>query len=130
MMILSQVVTIIRHIATTWGMLSKNWLIALVNKFILFFVFLSLAVLILRWQLLPPKVPLWYSKPWGTDQLADPVFLFILPVGSIAIYIINILVSVYLTAEYLVFTQILALAAFLVSLLSFVTLVKILFVIT
>ncbi|TSC85277.1 MAG: hypothetical protein G01um101416_983 [Microgenomates group bacterium Gr01-1014_16] len=30
---------------------------------------------------LPPQVPLWYSRPWGEDQLAQPVFLWIIPIG-------------------------------------------------
>jgi len=27
----------------------------------------------------PPEVPLWYSLPWGQDQLAAPVWLWLLP---------------------------------------------------
>lgn len=28
---------------------------------------------------LPPQVPLWYSRPWGEEQLASPVFLVLVP---------------------------------------------------
>lgn len=28
---------------------------------------------------LPPQLPLYYSRPWGEDQLADLWFIFIIP---------------------------------------------------
>lgn len=31
----------------------------------------------------PPEVPLWYSQPWGQDQLTTPVWLWLVP-GLIA----------------------------------------------
>lgn len=31
------------------------------------------------WAKLPPLVPLWYSRPWGEDQLARPVWLWVIP---------------------------------------------------
>lgn len=31
------------------------------------------------WKLLPPEVPLWYSRPWGQAQLAGPAWLLVLP---------------------------------------------------
>ena len=35
---------------------------------------------ILRFNTLPPQIPLFYSKPWGEDQLADSWMIFLLPV--------------------------------------------------
>lgn len=29
---------------------------------------------------LPPEVPLWYSRPWGQDQLSSPYWLWLIPV--------------------------------------------------
>lgn len=119
-----------RHVGSTWKLLSLNWLVALVNKFVFVFFFLSLVALVWRWRLLPPQVPLWYYKPWGVEQLTSPYWLFILPLASILVYFANILISVYFTPEYLVFIQTLSLTSLLVSFLSFVTLVKILFIVT
>lgn len=31
------------------------------------------------WARLPPVVPVWYSRPWGEDQLAKPVWLWAIP---------------------------------------------------
>ncbi|MBI2008514.1 hypothetical protein HYS82_02550 [Candidatus Amesbacteria bacterium] len=28
---------------------------------------------------LPPQVPLWYSRPWGEEQLASPAILWSIP---------------------------------------------------
>ncbi|MEK7165766.1 MAG: hypothetical protein AAB874_03095 [Patescibacteria group bacterium] len=36
------------------------------------------AVMIWSWQRLPPLVPLFYSLPWGEEQLAPPYFLTLL----------------------------------------------------
>lgn len=120
----------IRYIYTKWKELSSNWLVNSINKFVLLCALLSLGVIFWRWHLLPPAVPLWYTKPWGTDQLAHPYWLFLLPIGSTLIYVVNVIASVYITADYLVFTQLLFLTSFLVSFLSLITLVHILFLIT
>lgn len=110
--------------------LKKNWFISLTHKFILFLFVLSIGLLLWRWRMLPPMVPLWYSRPWGEDQLASPFWLFILPVASLLLYGINVFVSMYVLAEYLIFTQMLFLSSLIVSLLSFIALTKILFLIT
>ncbi len=43
------------------------------------------------WQFLPPKLPLFYSRPWGETQLTEPIGLFLLPGFGIFIIIINFL---------------------------------------
>lgn len=117
------------HLAA-WKIVKTNWLIQLANKLIVFFVIASIVVIIWRWGRVPPTVPLWYSRAWGTDQMAKPIWLFILPIGGLLLYFINLLVSIYITAEYLIFTQILFLTSLLVNFLSFIAIIKILFLIT
>lgn len=121
---------LIKHLSATWKNISKNWLIALVNKFVLVIFVLSLGIIIWRFGLLPPQVPLWYDKPWGNDQLAGPIWLFILPIGSLSIYFINILLSIYFSSDLLIFSQTLSLTSLTVSLMSFITLIKIIFLVT
>lgn len=118
------------RIRTSWATVKTNWFIDLVHKFVLALFMLSIGFLIWRWRMLPPMVPLWYSRPWGTDQLASPYWLFILPLASLFLYGISFVVSMYVTAEYLIFTQMLFLSSLLVSLLSFISLLKILFLVT
>lgn len=109
--------------------LRSNWFISLTNKFVLVLFVLSLGLLVWQWHSLPPLVPLWYSRPWGADQLASPFLLLVLPLSSLVLYAVNIFVSTYVTAEYLIFTQMLFLSSLIVSLLSFVAILKILFLI-
>jgi hypothetical protein len=49
---------------------------------VLFFVF--------RFTSLPSQIPLFYSKPWGEDQLADSWLIFILPLTMNFIFFINL----------------------------------------
>ena len=119
-----------RRVTMTWNSIKHNWLINVVHKFTFILFFLSIGFLVLRWHLLPPLVPLWYTRPWGTDQLAHPVWLLMLPLASLIIYCVNFLISMYVTAEYLIFTQMLFLTSLIISLLSFIALIKIIFLIT
>lgn len=108
----------------------KNWLINLVRKFVIILFVLSVGFLVWRFPELPPKVPLWFSRPWGIDQLASPYWLILLPISSLIWYAINLVIAMYITTEYLIFTQMLFLASLIVSLLSFIILIKILFLIS
>ncbi len=117
-------------LASGWNTIKRNWFVGLVHKFVLALFVLSVAMLIWRWQSLPPQVPLWFSRPWGADQLASPYWLFLLPITGIALYGINVFISAYLMTDYLLFTQMLFLSSLIVNILSFFSLIKILFLIT
>ncbi|MDP3998334.1 MAG: hypothetical protein Q8P89_01820 [bacterium] len=52
--------------------------------------FSLLAFFVLR---LPPQVPLFYSQPWGEDQLVPPQLVFLLPASALMIIIINLLMA-------------------------------------
>src|SRR3989344_4942122 len=32
-------------------------------------------------KILPPEIPLWYSRPWGEEQLAKPVSMGVVSIG-------------------------------------------------
>ncbi len=112
-----------------WAITKSNWLIQLVHKFVIGFALISILLITLNWKQLPPLVPLWYSRPWGIDQLAKPIFLFLLPISSICIYLINTLLSMYVTAEYLIFTQSIFLSSLIVSIVSFIAVIKIIYLV-
>jgi hypothetical protein len=114
----------------SWNTITNNWIIRVVHKSVIACVIISILFIVWRWGQLPSLVPLWYSRPWGADQLAPPIWLFLLPLGGLLIYFINLALSMYITAQYLIFTQMLFLSSLLVNILSLVTLVKILFLIT
>ncbi|MBI3342859.1 hypothetical protein HY087_01740 [Candidatus Gottesmanbacteria bacterium] len=100
------------------------------KKLVLGSILVSVALLLWRYPKLPPLIPLWYSKPWGADRLAHPLWLAILPIGSLVILIVNTIAARILTRDMLIFTQILAVTALLVSILSLVTMTKIMFLVS
>ncbi len=53
----------------------------------------QIIIILLFFSRLPPKVPLFYSRPWGKNQLADPVTLFTLPGYSFGVLIINSIIA-------------------------------------
>ncbi len=118
------------NVIQTVTTLQGNWVVNVSMKFGLFFFVASFVLITWRFKSLPPAVPLWYSKPWGTDQLAQPFWLFLLPISSLFWQIVDIVIVTYQKNQYRIFTQALFLSTFLVNFLSFVTLVKILFLVT
>ena len=130
MKIFPQIPNQTRRVTATWNVIKKNWFINTVHKFVLVSFLLSVGLLVWRFPLLPPKVPLWFSHPWGEDQLASPYWLILLPVSSLLWYGIDLVIGVYITTEYLIFTQMVFLSALIVSILSCITLIKILFLVS
>jgi len=126
----SQALSEIKRGLNAWKLLKSNWIVSLSEKFVFVLFIVSMVLLVLQWKHLPPLVPLWYNKSWGTEQLADPHYLFILPVMGLCVHLLNAYISVYLVSEYLVFTQMASLTSLLVSALSSITLIKILFLIS
>lgn len=47
----------------------------------------SLILSLFFWHSLPPEIPLFYSRPWGQEQLASP-FLLIIPFALGASFLI------------------------------------------
>jgi hypothetical protein len=95
-------------------------------------IFVALALLITVSQIglilstirkLPPQVPLFYSLPWGENQLTSPQGLWWVPIICGVIVIVNLSVSVFLRQT--VLTRILSSTSLLVSILALITLLKI-----
>lgn len=121
---------VIKIVPTLWGANEPNWVVATSRRLVLLAIVISLGLFLWKYNALPPLVPLWYGKPWGVDRLAHPLWLLFLPGGNFVIVITNIIAEKLLTRDMLVFTQILALSTLLVSILSLVTLTKILFLVS
>ncbi len=54
---------------------------------------LILVTFILRFSHLPPQIPLFYSKLWGEDQLADTWMIVFIPILINAFYFLNMYIS-------------------------------------
>ncbi len=51
---------------------------------------IMIGALLLRFNHLPPQIPLFFSKPWGEDQLVDTWMIFLLPVLLDILYFVNL----------------------------------------
>src|SRR3989344_3477940 len=63
---------------------------------ILMIFILILGFLFFWWNQLPPQLPLFYSLPWGSDQLGTPLMLLEYILGSGVLFLINTIIAMYL----------------------------------
>lgn len=94
----------------------------LIKKSVLSFLFVltfSLIFFALRWSKLPPQIPLYYSLPWGRQQLASPWELTILPVLAVSVFATNLLFAFFLLKDDDLLTKIAIFSGLFVSALLF-----------
>lgn len=58
------------------------------------------SLLLVSWGKLPPEVPLFYSRPWGEQILAAPVFLFLMPAVALFCLLFNFLLASILRGDF------------------------------
>lgn len=90
----------------------------------LFLVVLQLLVILSAWRFLPPKLPLFYSRPWGEEQLTTATGLWLISGLSSIVFLVN-LVSASLAGEESLAKQILAISALIFSFLGLIALIQI-----
>jgi len=95
-----------------------------------FFLIASVLTLIFKWPKLPPELPLYYSLPWGEEQLATPIQLLILPFISLSVFFLNFFLASILLEKAPWLCRILILISTIFAFLSMVTLIKIVFLIS
>lgn len=59
-------------------------------------ILIQVVIIIFNINNYPAKVPLYFSRPWGNDQLAPVLFLFIIPLLSILFLLLGILSEKFL----------------------------------
>lgn len=87
-------------------------------------------VIILRWGALPPELPLYYSLPWGEQQLASPYELLLLPIISLVFYFLNLLLAFLFAKENRLLYKILVFTAVFAYILLTYSLIRIVFRVT
>ena len=65
----------------------------------LVFWFAQVLTLLSSWRYLPPQLPLFYSRPWGEEQLTSPVEMLILPGLSIGIILTNLAINLIVAKD-------------------------------
>lgn len=110
--------------------LRSTWTFKLSSIAILFHIAISSFMLVIFWRRLPPLVPLWYSRPWGTERLVPPLYLLIPIAASIFIYAINIFVANKFATDHPMFARVLFLSSALVSIISTIIVVRVITLVT
>lgn len=91
----------------------------------LIFIFGQLIYLIIRFNDLPPLVPLFFSLSWGEGQLAPASSLFILPTLAIAVLLINNLMAALLLRSLTLLSRLLIIFSLIFSFMSAVSVIRI-----
>lgn len=55
------------------NLLLYSWQIAVAS------IIVTLGITIVFWNQIPPLIPLFYSRPWGADQLTSKYLIFLIP---------------------------------------------------
>lgn len=93
-------------------------------------IFVQAIFIIVKYNQLPTQVPLFYSLPWGEKRLAYFKLLFLLPVFSLGILLINHIISSKIYNKERLLSRVSLAVALTSSLLSLITLTQILLVIS
>lgn len=90
----------------------------------------QIAILFFKFNDLPQQVPLFYSLPWGENQLASTASLFLLPTFSVIVLLINNLIANFFFKTITLFSRFLVIFSLVFSLLSSIALIRIIFLIS
>jgi len=82
-------------------------------------------LVIITWTFLPPQLPLFYSRPWGEEQLVHPANLFILPGLGLLVFFVNLFVLSFVPKDEKLINQILISLILVFNFLSLITLIQI-----
>lgn len=93
-------------------------------------IFLLLLVVFFFWSRLPPQLPLYYSLPWGIDQIGTPLELIFVLSGAGLLFLLNTLFAVVLKPSQAFFSRLLFLGGAGIVLLTVITVVQIMLLVT
>ncbi len=85
----------------------------------------SFIILGVTLRVLPPLVPLYYSLPWGEEQLVRTSQLFILPFTTLLVFIINFLLILFVANKDRFITLLILWGNCFIALIGAITLFKI-----
>jgi hypothetical protein len=89
------------------------------------FILTQLAILFVKFNSLPPQIPLYYSLPWGDQQLVSVSSIFILPVLSVVILLVNNFLAVFFLRSIQLLSRILVVISLICSALAAVAIFQV-----
>lgn len=93
----------------------------------LFSLIVLLGSFFLLYQYLPSHLPLFYSRPWGNQQLAEKDQFLLLPFLSLLLSLLNLLLASQLHSSQIVLKRTLLGSLFVINAVILITALKILF---
>lgn len=87
-------------------------------------------LIFITWKKIPPFIPLFYSLPWGEEQLAPKMGLVILVCGLSLIYFTNMSLSYFLLKRSRFLAHVLLSSSALITILTAITVSEILLLLT
>lgn len=75
--------------------IGRDRLVLLIFLFSLASVIIQSILIFVSWSKLPPQLPLYYSRPWGEAMLASPMGLWLLPVITLIVLIVNFTSAIF-----------------------------------
>ena len=112
------------------GHLWQDKTVSLILRWNLVLIVIQLAYLFLQFNVLPPQVPLFYSLPWGEPELAGASSLFLLPLLSLVIFLLNSVLAAIFLKPLRLLSRLLFIFSLIFALLSSVSLLRIISLIT
>lgn len=86
--------------------------------------------IILKFNSLPPELPLFYSRPWGQPQLASPKQLLLLPFFSMAVFLANLSLAALIHPQEKILGRLLIWSSLIINLMAAYNLYKIIVLIS
>jgi len=115
-------------VSSFFGNLGKFWQNTfnsrLLRLTIILFV-VQIVLIIWFYNQLPPEIPLYFSRPWGSLWLASSASIFILPLFSLITLLLNYFLALFYHQKKLLLSQLLVIFAFIISLFSTISVLKI-----
>ena len=120
----------LKSIKDQMDVLAGNWVTKLGLRISFVNIGLSLLILALSFHRLPPEIPLLYSHPYGEGRLVLAWKLWMLPLTSLGITVISMRMAGEEIEKDKLLSQVIIGASGLVSLMSLISVVKVVFLVT
>lgn len=108
----------------------KDTIISQFTKGFIAIMLIFIIIGVWKWQYLPPQIPLFYSLPRSPDQLSNYVFILFLPIFCIFFFGINFILASHFYQKEKLASIILVTIGTIISFLSLITFIKIIFLVT
>jgi hypothetical protein len=109
-------------IISLFGVFWQDKTNAQIFRWNIFIIAAEFGLLFLKLNNLPPQLPLYYSLPWGESQLAPASAIFLLPILSLTILLINQFIATFLYVSHRLCSLLLITISLVCSFFSFISL--------